>query len=416
MDNLSARMQLLLPAELVDFLQIAGGEAGAMGTSLYLVGGAVRDLLLERPNTDFDLVLEGDAIGFARQLAKASGERVTIHTRFGTAKFGRGDINIDVVTARSESYSKPGALPTVKPGTIAEDLARRDFSVNAMAINLTPGSFGNLFDPHNGLEDLNRGLIRILHDRSFVDDATRIMRALRYEHRLGFRLEEATERLVRNHTLYIDTISGDRLRHELELILSEEMPEKILERAHELGVLQKIHPALAYSDWMEDSFREARERETPDAELYLSLLAYPLEEEDIDRLASRLSITGELKRSMKQLPSLKASQSLLAAPNTVPSTVYRMLENFNPRAIAACAVAADDPMVRFQLERYLNELRFVQTFLNGDALKEMGVEPGRHLGKILEAIREAKLDGIVNTMEEEEALVRRLLKEGGDER
>ncbi len=418
MENLASKMRERLPAELIAFLRIAGEGAEAQGQRLYLVGGAVRDLLLERPNLDFDLVVEGDAPRLARQLAKGEGiggenekggERVTVHRQFGTAKFRRGNLSIDLVTARSETYAKPGALPTVQPGTIRDDLLRRDFSINAIAIDLSPASFGQLVDPHGGRSDLEQGLIRILHERSFIDDATRILRALRYEQRLGFKLEQNTERLLREHKSMLDTISGDRIRHELELILKEDCPEQILERAQILGVLQQLHPSLRGNGWLAERFREARQKATPDPALYLLLLVYPLSEEEIEHLIARLKIVGELERNMRQVPRLKGDLTALADPTLLPSGVYRLLKHYPPGTIAACALACDSPIIRSRLERYLNDLRYVKTSLDGEDLKRLGVGLGPRLGKMLEALREAKLDGRVSTKEEEEALVHQWL-------
>jgi len=413
-------MRRQLPAELREFLQVAGRQAEAQGHNLYLVGGAVRDLLLERPNTDFDLVLEGDAPSFARRLARLMRDgsddrrlpdRVTIHPRFGTAKFQRGDITIDVVTARSETYARPGALPTVKPDTIRDDLFRRDFTINAMAIELMPASIGRLLDYFYGIKDLQRGLIRILHNRSFIDDATRMLRAVRYEQRLGFKLEPDTERLLKRDVSYLDTISGDRIRHELELICKEDNPEQMLERAQTLGVLPQIHPALKVDEVTMERLRRARQQGMTETDMYLSILVYPLGADEIDSFIERLNITGELKRSVKQLPRLKAKFPALSSPNIAPSAVYRLLQKYHLEAIATCALAADESAVRSQLERYLDELRYVKTLLDGDALKALGVEPGPRLGKMLEAIREARLDGTVNTREEEASLIHRLLRE-----
>jgi len=413
-------MRRQLPAELREFLQVAGRQAEAQGHNLYLVGGAVRDLLLERPNTDFDLVLEGDAPSFARRLARLMrdgsddlklSDRVTIHPRFGTAKFQRGDITIDVVTARSETYARPGALPTVKPGAIRDDLFRRDFTINAMAIELMPASLGRLLDYFYGIKDLQRGLIRILHNRSFIDDATRILRAVRYEQRLSFKLEPDTERLLKRDVSYLDTISGDRIRHELELICKEDNPEQMLGRAQTLGVLRQIHPELKVDGATAERLRRARQQGMTETDIYLSILAYPLDSEAIEGFVERLNITGELKRGVKQLPRLKAKFPALASPNIAPSAVYRLLQKYHPGAIATCALAADEPTVRFQMERYLNELRYVKTHLDGDALKALGVKPGPRLGKMLEALREARLDGAVNTREEEASLVHQLLRE-----
>ncbi len=412
MVNLASKMKQHLPAELIAFLRTAGEEAEAQGERLYLVGGAVRDLLLERPNLDFDLVVEGDAPRLAHRLAKTRGERVTIHRQFGTAKFRRGNLTIDLVTARSETYAKPGALPTVQPGTIWDDLLRRDFSINAMAIDLSPTNFGQLLDPHGGRSDLEKGQkIRILHERSFIDDATRMLRALRYEQRLAFKLEQNTERLLRQNKSMLDTISGDRIRHELELILTEDCPERILERAEKLGVLQELHSSLKGNGWLAGRFREARQLAPPDPALYLSLLAYRLTDEENEHLIARLNIAGGLGRNMRQVLRLKRDLPSLADTALAPSSTYRLLKHYVPEAITTCALACDSPITRSRLELYLSDLRYVKTSVDGEDLKRMGVAPDPRLGKMLEALQEAKLDGRVSTREEEEALVRQWLVE-----
>lgn len=385
--------------------------AAAEGVSLYLVGGAVRDLLLGRPNLDFDLVMEGDAPQLARRLARASGEKVTIHRRFGTAKFQQGELSIDLVTARSESYPRPGALPEVQPGSIEDDLWRRDFSINAMAISITPNTYGQLVDPYGGRSDLERRLIRILHEESFIDDATRILRALRYEQRLGFELEENTQRLLIEHSSMLHTISGDRIRHEIELILREGYPERVLKRAEALGVLREIHPSLRGDGWLARKFRHARRQATPAPDLYLSILIYHLTEEENEGLIARLKIVGQKARSMRQVLRLKGDILSLAAPRLRRSAIYRLLRRYSPEAIAACALACDSATARSRLQLYLDELRYVKPFLDGEALKGMGIEPGPRLGKMLEALLEARLDGRVRSSEEEEALVRRWLVE-----
>ncbi len=403
------KMRRRLPAELLDFLQVAGRQAEAQGQRLYLVGGAVRDLLLGRPDTDFDLVLEGDAISFAGKLARNCGEHVTLHRKFGTAKFRRGDLIIDVVTARSETYASPGALPAVKPGTIRDDLFRRDFSINAMAIELTPACFGRLLDCFDGARDLERGSVRILHERSFIDDATRMLRAVRYEQRLGFELEADTERLLKRDLPYLDTISGDRVRHELELIAGEDNAERMLRRAQALGILRQIHPAVKFDEAAAGRFRIAGSSGSSDTALFFLLLLYPLDGADISGVTGRLGITGSLKRAAAQLPELKSSLAVLNAVDIKPSAVYRLLQRFDDRAVAACAAAAGDSTVRSHLQRYLSELRHVTPCLNGDSLQAMGVQPGRRLGDILRRLREERVDGTVTTRDDEIALVRKIL-------
>jgi tRNA nucleotidyltransferase (CCA-adding enzyme) len=419
MENVALKMRQCLPAELITFLHIAGEKAGAQGQKLYLVGGAVRDLLLHRPIVDFDLVLEGDAPRLARQLArrdrigeeKFKGEgQVTVHRQFGTAKFRRGSLNIDVVTARSETYSQPGALPTVQPGTIQDDLLRRDFSINAMAINLSPASFGQLLDPHGGWSDLEQKRnVRILYERSFIDDATRILRAIRYEKRLGLTLEKNTERLLREHISMLATISGDRIRHEMELILLEDIPEQILERAEVLGVLRQLHSSLRGNGWLAERFGEARQKAIADPALYLLLLVYHLSKEEIEGLIARLTIVGELGRNMRQMPRLKGDLHALADPAITPSGIYRLLKRYHPKTIVACSLASESPIIRSNLERYLNHIRYVKPITDGEDLKRLGVKPGPYMGRMLKTLQEARLDGHVITKEDEEALVRQLM-------
>lgn len=419
MENLDFEMRRCLPAELIAFLHIAGEKAGAQEQKLYLIGGAVRDLLLHRPILDLDLVVEGDAPYLARQLAKSDrmgeekgkGEgRVTVHRQFGTAKFRRGGLNIDVITARSEIYSQPGALPTVQPGTIQDDLLRRDFSINAMAIDLSPASFGQLLDPHGGWNDLEQKRnVRILYERSFIDDATRILRAIRYEKRLSLTLEKNTERLLREHISMLDTISGDRIRHELELILEEDTPEQILERAEVLGVLQQLHPSLRGNGWVAERFREAREKAIADSALYLLLLTCHLSEADIEHLIARLKIVGELGRNMRQVPRLTEVLPSLDDNALPPSGIYRLLKRYHHKTIAACSLASNSPIIRSNLERYLNHICYVKPLMDGEDLKNMGVKPGPRLGSMLETLREARLNGQVITKEDEEALVRQLM-------
>lgn len=411
MDNLVSKMENRLPQELLTFLRTAGEVADNQGQRLYLVGGAVRDLLLERPNLDFDLVVEGDAPLLARQLAKASGEKPTIHRQFGTAKFRSGNLSIDLATARCETYSRPGALPDVTPGKIRDDLFRRDFSINAMAIDLTHNSFGELLDAYGGMNDLEQKLIRILHEGSFIDDATRILRALRYEQRLGFKLEEATEKLLREHTSMLDTVSGDRIRHELELNLEEDHPERILRRAEELGVLKALHPSLRGDGWLAEKFEQACQLQPPGPTLYMLLLIYHLTEEENEQLIARLSIVGELGRNMRQVLQLKPMLHTLAESDLPPSSIYRLLKQYSPTAITAFALACDTPIVRSRLELYLNNLRYVKPFLDGEDLKRLGLQPGPRMGKMLQALLEAKLDGKVTTREEEESLVRQWLEQ-----
>jgi len=411
--NLSGQIKKQLPAELVNFMQAAGKIALSQGQNLYLVGGVVRDLLLRKANFDLDLVLEGDAINLARQLHQPEAMKLTTHPHFGTAKLQWDKWSVDLTTARSETYSQPGALPRVKPGSIESDLFRRDFTINAMAVHLNPNHYGELVDLYGGRDDLEHQLIRILHEKSFSDDATRIWRALRYEQRLDFKLEANTRKLLRRDIPRLDTISGDRIRYELECIFKEELPEKVLRRAEELGVLAKLHPSLRGDGWLAAKFKKARQSSAPDLPpiaLYLSLWFYHLNSAEIEGLISQLRLPRRVAQPLSDSIKLKARLDSLADPGLKPSRVYWLLHGYSPVAITANWLASESPTPRRHLELFRDKLRYVKPVLTGNDLLKMGIPPGPKIKEILDRLHEARLDGKVASKQGEIDLVNGWLK------
>lgn len=406
--NMAGRIEEQMPAKLVGFIKAAGETAQKEQQRLYLVGGVVRDLLLKRDTLDLDLVVEGDAINLAQKLAGINQAKVTTHARFGTAKLQGDNMSIDVATARAESYARPGALPTVKPGTIRNDLARRDFTINAMAIELNPSHFGRLLDPHGGKHDLEHKLIRVLHQKSFIDDATRIWRALRYEQRLDFQIEPATLELLKRDIAMLVTISGDRIRNELELTLKEELPEKALLRADELGVLNKMRPSLKVDAWLTETFVLAREQylDTPPPRLYLALLAYHLTTDENEQLISYLRLPKASSRVTRDTLAIKDRIEELSVNGLAPSRIYALLHGYSSTALTANSLATDSITTEEHIELYQNVLRYVQPALNGEDIKRLGIPEGPKIKEILQGLREAKLDGKVSTRKGEEDMVR----------
>ncbi len=404
--NLSSEMEKQLPAELVVFMQTAGEVAASQGQSLYLVGGVVRDLLLRRANLDLDLVVEGDAINLAQQLAESTQGKMITHPRFNTAKLRWNKWSVDLATARSETYDRPGALPKVKPGSLANDLFRRDFTINTMAIELIPNRYGQLIDPYRGRDDLEYRFIRVLHERSFIDDSTRIWRGLRYEQRLNFQLEPNTLQLLKRDIPMLDTISGDRIRHELELILKEELPEKILCRAEELKVLLKLHPALKGDSWLAEKFGQARFSNLPLSVLYMALLAYRLTNEESEELISRLRLPKSIAQTLRDTNSLKAKLESLADPKLAPSIIYSILHGYSLTAITANSLATDSLVAHQHIQTFLTKLRYVKPSLTGNDLQEMGIAPGPRMKEILQRLHQARLDGKVTDKQGEEELVK----------
>ncbi len=245
--NLAPLMHKRLSRRTLELLAAAGRAADYLGLQVYAVGGFVRDLLLHRDNEDVDLLVEGPGIAFARHLSRLWGAGVQTHERFGTATL-RLDWGgkVDVAMARLETYSQPAALPQVAPAGLAQDLRRRDFTINAMAIHLNPGTYGHLADPLDGRADLEAGRIRILHPGSFEDDPTRIFRAVRFEQRFGFRLEPVTARCLRDAVRggLIGRLSRPRVLREVLLLLGETDPSPAFRRLSRLGVLGQVHPLL----------------------------------------------------------------------------------------------------------------------------------------------------------------------------
>ena len=409
--NLGSQIERYLPRQIQELLGAISKEANLLGQRLYLVGGIVRDLLLNHPNFDLDLVTEGDAIILAKRIAPLTKAKLLVHPHFGTAKLSYDKFSMDIATTRSETYAKPGVLPTVTPANISIDLFRRDFSINAMAISLNYDDYGMLIDPCGGKSDLENRLIRILHPNSFHDDATRILRAFRYQQRLGFEFESQTGQLLRRDVTMLDTISGDRLRDELELILKEEYPEYILEKLGELGVLQMINSSLKCQEDIREEYGKARSfnnmaNQLPS--LYLCLLIYPLNGQELKRFVHRLNIPLKLARAFKDTIKLRGELCLLADSSIKCSDIYYLLYKYDQLAIRTNAIVSTSTVIQTNIELFENKLRYIKTGISGDDLRNMDIHTGPALGNILQIVHRAKLDGEVSSKSEELQLAQSL--------
>ena len=374
--------------------------AAQTGMAAYLVGGPVRDYLLGVPVNDLDIAVVGDAPALAAGLADVIGGRLTVHRRFGTATVSARDLTIDLVTARRETYRHPGALPDVQPSAIADDLARRDFTVNAMAIPIANDA-AELVDPHRGRADLDAGIIRILHPRSFRDDPTRILRAVRYARRLNFRIDDATlsELQTALSGNALSTLSGDRVRHELARILQEPSPPAALRYADALGVLAAIHPSLSASHLR-------RRPDAPAAPLtWLAALVWPLSSAAGAALRARLNAPADWARATTDTAALVERLPQLAAPDLMPSEVCARLDGLSPDALRAAVILAS-PVVAERVRRYLSEWWSLAPRLSGSDLLELGVPAGPAVGAALRALRQARLDGETHSRQDETQLAR----------
>ena len=407
-DNLNRALPAAARKALAAIVQDAQGEALA----IYLVGGSVRDLLLNRPTLDVDLTLEGDAPALARRVAIGLGDvRCIVHSAFGTATLKGADFRLDVATARVETYERPGALPSVRPGSLQDDLFRRDFTVNAMALALTGDQRGAITDPFNGNGDLQAGLLRVLHEASFRDDATRILRAARYGSRLSFRLESNTMRWLRRDVAYLEAISGPRIREELARLWREPQPERILLRLNELGALQAIHPTISFDASQAEAFAKLREiHATPSHTVYLALLAWEASRPEAMVLATRLALNKRETEAVRAVPKVRALERALSA-EVRPSLAVKLLSPF-PSATVWALAAAGQESARQQASRYLRRWRYLKPSLDGHAILALGAIPGPQVGQVLRRLKAAKLDGEVRSRRDEERLARELLHAG----
>ncbi|MEO8610063.1 MAG: CBS domain-containing protein [Chloroflexota bacterium] len=401
---------------------------------LYLVGGVVRDLLLNRENLDLDFVVEGSAIDFAEHLQRQFGGQVNSFRPFGTAKWKFDDESasklaidfehlpdhIDFATARNEFYEHPTALPTVYNSSIKLDLGRRDFTINTLAIQLSPSAaMGRLLDFFGGENDLKAGLIRVLHSLSYIDDPTRILRAVRFEQRLEFKIEPRTAELIESAKPMLGRITGERLRNELTLLLQEKTPEKGLLNLQLRGILPSIHPAFMLPADIDRQFQESR---TVDlswigepleiADLYWHLIASNILQSNLPGFCERLLFGATQTQTMAAACQLTTEGQQILSEEMKPSTISQYLTPIPAIALVTGWLRIKDQNVREKIKKYWLEWRHIQPLANGNTLRDMGLPPGPRYSAILKRLKEAWLDSEVSNAAEEKTLLQALVNDG----
>jgi tRNA nucleotidyltransferase (CCA-adding enzyme) len=375
---------------------------------VYLVGGAVRDVLMGEPNFDVDIAVEGDGIAFGDALAEALGGRVIPHDRFGTAIVVHEGGRVDVATARTEFYDSPGALPTVEQASIRQDLYRRDFTINAMAASLRGDDFGRLVDHFGGLQDLENGVVRVLHNLSFIDDPTRIFRAIRYENRYGLAMDAHTLALARAcvEMNLVGELSSSRLRDELQALLSEERVDDSVRRLAELGIDRAIHPHLAADEESArligeiDRAREDLVPATPAWRLRLAVLARRLPPDELYEWFERLKLRRRDADRIADAVAVGPRLPELLAETEEPAAVRAIVEPHDPDGALFAYALAGEP-ARSRLERYFGDFRQVGLEISGDDLAELGLQESPRVGAILEELLRRKLNGELDGRESE---------------
>ena len=407
--NLAAALQDALPENHLDMLRRASERCARAAVELYVVGGTVRDILIGHPtkDLDIDLVIVGADESFQDVLASEMG-RVVSRSEFMTVKIAFAGIDVDLVRARAESYSRPGALPEVRPGSLHDDLVRRDFAINAMAVSLNPGTWGDLIDPTDGQTDLSeRSVVRVLHDRSFENDPTRIFRAVRYAGRLEFAIDPETHRLLSDGLRYVDALSGDRVRHEIECIFAEQHALDILRLAREVGALEAVHPELGGDSQALDRLQSLALQSVPGRDaVLLGALTWPASRAGRLGIRDRLRLGTEWSRVVLEIDDLHDSAGDLTPDDTPASRIRGALGGFHAGSVEAYALLSEDTAFREVARLYLDRLRHIRPVLTGDDLIALGVPEGPEIGRLLDELRDARLDGVVSTREDEVRWVR----------
>jgi tRNA nucleotidyltransferase (CCA-adding enzyme) len=430
--NISSLLAEQLPREIIELLRKVGELAAEMGYLAYAVGGFIRDLLLRRSNSDIDIVVEGDGIEFAKVFADRHHIRARCHKKFNTAVLVFPDgRKMDVATARMEYYQYPAALPIVEFGSLKMDLYRRDFTVNTLAVALNPDTFGQLIDFFGGQRDIKDKGIRVLHNLSFVEDPTRILRAIRFEQRFGFRIGKQTASLIRNAVKMnlLEKMGGHRLFHEIQHILVEADPLSSIRRMAEFGVLPVLSPEIRFDQQLEGLFVQLKEivswyRLSFLGEplevwwVYLLGLAARLRRESAREFCGRLELLEHLRERL--LWAIRHSEELLVGffqlREIRPSDIYRALQPFKVEELLFMMARTQREEVRRMISHYFYKYRDTRTELKGRDLQVLGLEPGPVYRRILDELLDARLNGSLQSRQDEVDYVLRHFAASGQPR
>ena len=418
-------MRERLSKPILSILAQAGQVAKESGFQAYVVGGFVRDLFIRQDNLDVDLVIEGDGIAFARTFAARYGARARVFQKFKTAVIiFPDDFKIDVATARTEYYDSPGALPIVEYSSIKMDLYRRDFTINTLAVNLNPEEFGMLLDFFGAHRDLKERCISVLHNLSFVEDPTRVFRAIRFEQRFGFRISKLTINLIHNAVKnnFFDRLSGVRLFHELELILHEGNPIPAIARLAELDLLKAIHPRLWFDEgtrnmlervqavlsWMDLSYLEEKYERWL---VYFLGLVEPLNTDEIKDLLVRFRPPPKLAAAIlngKEAADQALFRLLRLGDAASRSQIFRLLAPLGTEFLLYMMAKSRQAPTKRLISLYFTHLKHLKPELTGRDLIALGYQPGPQIKQILGRLHEARLNEVVQSKQEELELIRRI--------
>ncbi len=414
------RMQDILPSSILRLLEELGKIGDEFGYPVFIVGGIVRDILLGYKNLDIDIVVEGDGIRFAIGIKRYFDVDVKVFPDFGTAslRFKNG-LRFDIATSRLEFYDYPGAPPKVEVTSIKKDLYRRDFTINALAIQINPEQFGKLFDFFGGRYDLEHKLIRILHNLSFVEDPSRILRAIRFETRYDFRIEDKTlyflEKAVSEN--YIEKIKPPKLKEEFFYILEEENPLKPIVRLYSLGALSRIFPNFSMEPLLQDGISKIISRRKKYKDMvklsytyFFIILNFVRDIKSIEYILNKFSMPELYKEKIKKVYLNKKSiyRNLENAKRN--SEIFKILYEYPLEILVMLKALSISEEVEKKIDKYIFELRNVRPILRGRDILTLGLEEGKAVGYVLEKLRDMRLDGEILTKEDEQKAAFYLIK------
>jgi tRNA nucleotidyltransferase (CCA-adding enzyme) len=421
--NIQSILSEQLPKKIILMLREFGKLAQSLDARAYAVGGFVRDLLLRRPNLDIDIVVEGDGIEFARTFAEENRTKCKIHRKFNTAMIIFPDgLRVDVASARFEYYQHPAALPIVEFSSLKMDLYRRDFTINTLSVALNPDEFGQLIDFFSGQKDIKEKVIRVLHNLSLVEDPTRVLRAIRFEQRFGFKIGKQTTALIRNAVRMglLQKLGGHRFLHEIQLILEEDDPLPALRRLAEFSVMPALAPGMVFDKKMEELFARLNQvvswyrLSSLDEPLdrwwvfFLGLFSN-LDHQEIEDAAPRLSLTSNQRdRMLWTYENVnRLLRTFFQTPDRKPSEIYRALLPFKPEELLFLMGKAEKEETRKAVSYYFNRYRNIKSELKGKDLKEMGLPPGPIYRRLLDELLDARLNSEVRNRFDEFRLLQK---------
>ncbi|HBG60873.1 MAG: hypothetical protein A2Y03_09130 [Omnitrophica WOR_2 bacterium GWF2_38_59] len=405
--------------DVLRIIKKVGKVADRTGIDCYIVGGIVRDLVLGKKNLDLDIVLEGDAISFAKNVNEDFGGKLNTYDGFGTASvILKNGFVVDFATARKERYAKPGALPTVRRGSLKDDLYRRDFTINALAISIRKDSFGELVDEFGGLRDIKSKKIRVLHDKSFIDDPTRILRGVRFEQRFDFKFEQRTsELLIRALEKRRErNVKAPRYFVEFKKLLAENDPVKGLKRLKVLGGLDfltgKNKISFVLMSNVHKNIIEIKKKDIFDNKnwwlIYFMSIIKVLDDFTFNNILGKFHFKKEEKVSILYSREVELIIKRLSEKEILPSQVYEILNRLNGDVVVFTRACSKSSLVSSRIDRYLTKDRNVKLSITGKDLKAFGVESGKRIGEILETVLYWKIDNNINLKREEISLAKQL--------